>query len=155
MWEDRREQRRWQCSRRTADKGSVMSGLMFTLRSSSSWPCSRLLGLSRLWLPQLSTNNSSKMVSAAVTVSISKSKHLIYEVDTRIEIYVCERNPTGEGGLVGRCRLWNSKWNTSLCRMECCTPNSTQNTRNLRSTSISVNWHRNEHIFFCTFGIAL
>ncbi|XP_062289706.1 pterin-4-alpha-carbinolamine dehydratase 2-like [Scomber scombrus] len=38
-----------------------MSGLMFSLRPSSSWPCSRLLKLGSLFLPPLSRSSASKM----------------------------------------------------------------------------------------------
>ncbi|XP_042355395.1 pterin-4-alpha-carbinolamine dehydratase 2-like [Plectropomus leopardus] len=40
-----------------------MSGLMFSLRTSSLWPCSRVFRLSSLLLPPLCRNLSSKMSS--------------------------------------------------------------------------------------------
>ncbi|XP_075958380.1 pterin-4-alpha-carbinolamine dehydratase 2 [Anarhichas minor] len=42
---------------------SVMSGLMFSVRTSCSWPCNRVFRLSSLLLPALSKNQSSKMSS--------------------------------------------------------------------------------------------
>ncbi|KAM8741476.1 pterin-4-alpha-carbinolamine dehydratase 2-like [Acanthopagrus latus] len=69
-----------------------MSGLMFTLRSSSSWPCSRLLGLSRLWLPQLSTNNSSKMSSDSHWLSPADRDQLVMELRATGWVEVEDRN---------------------------------------------------------------
>ncbi|XP_030294952.1 pterin-4-alpha-carbinolamine dehydratase 2 isoform X1 [Sparus aurata] len=69
-----------------------MSGLMFTLRSSSSWPCSRLLGLSSLRLLQLSRNNSCKMSSDSHWLSPADRDQLVMELRATGWVEVEDRN---------------------------------------------------------------
>ncbi|XP_047463140.1 pterin-4-alpha-carbinolamine dehydratase 2-like [Mugil cephalus] len=57
-----------------------MSGLMFTLRASSSWPCSRLSRLSSPRVPPLSRNSSSKMSSDAHWLSPADRDQLVMEL---------------------------------------------------------------------------
>ncbi|XP_070839120.1 pterin-4-alpha-carbinolamine dehydratase 2-like isoform X2 [Chaetodon trifascialis] len=57
-----------------------MSGLMFSLRTSSSWPCNRLLRLSGPLLPPLSRNSSSKMSSDSHWLSPADREQLVMEL---------------------------------------------------------------------------
>ncbi|XP_076607506.1 pterin-4-alpha-carbinolamine dehydratase 2 [Chaetodon auriga] len=57
-----------------------MSGLMFSLRTSSSWPCNRLLRLSGPLLPPLSRNSSSKMSSESHWLSPADREQLVMEL---------------------------------------------------------------------------
>uniref|UniRef100_UPI0037E8A0D8 pterin-4-alpha-carbinolamine dehydratase 2-like n=1 Tax=Semicossyphus pulcher TaxID=241346 RepID=UPI0037E8A0D8 len=57
-----------------------MSGLIFSLRTGSSWPCSRLFGLSSLQFPQLSRNKSSKMSSDSHWLSSADRDQLVMEL---------------------------------------------------------------------------
>ncbi|XP_019120081.1 pterin-4-alpha-carbinolamine dehydratase 2 isoform X2 [Larimichthys crocea] len=54
-----------------------MSGLMFSLRPSSSWPCSRLLRLSSLLLTR---SNSSKMSSDSHWLSSADRDQVVMEL---------------------------------------------------------------------------
>ncbi|KAM3601778.1 uncharacterized protein V6R79_018840 [Siganus canaliculatus] len=64
-----------------------MSGLMFTLRTSSSWPCRRLLQL-----PPLATNNSSKMSSDSHWLSAADREQLVMELRATGWVEVEDRN---------------------------------------------------------------
>uniref|UniRef100_A0A3Q1FWK1 4a-hydroxytetrahydrobiopterin dehydratase n=1 Tax=Acanthochromis polyacanthus TaxID=80966 RepID=A0A3Q1FWK1_9TELE len=55
----------------------VMSGLIFSLRTSSSWPCSRVTRLSSL---RLSRNSSSKMSSGSHWLSPADREQLLMEL---------------------------------------------------------------------------
>ncbi|XP_034539726.1 pterin-4-alpha-carbinolamine dehydratase 2-like [Notolabrus celidotus] len=58
-----------------------MSGLMFSLRTGRSWPCSRLSGLrSLLLLPPLSGNNSSNMSSDAHWLAPADRDQMVMEL---------------------------------------------------------------------------
>ncbi|KAM7398359.1 hypothetical protein PAMA_006323 [Pampus argenteus] len=57
-----------------------MSGLMFSLRTSSSWPCSRLLRLHRLSLPPPARSNSSKMSSDSHWLSAADRDQQVMEL---------------------------------------------------------------------------
>nr|XP_020491165.1 pterin-4-alpha-carbinolamine dehydratase 2 [Labrus bergylta] len=65
---------------RTVDKGLVMSGLIFSLRTGSSWSRNRLFGLSSLLLAQLCRNNSSKMSSDAHWLSPADRDQMVMEL---------------------------------------------------------------------------
>ncbi|XP_073335291.1 pterin-4-alpha-carbinolamine dehydratase 2-like [Pagrus major] len=70
-----------------------MSGLMFTVRGCSSWPCSRLLRLSSLRLPPLSLrNNSSKMSSDSHWLSPADRDQLVMELRATGWVEVEDRN---------------------------------------------------------------
>ncbi|XP_070700037.1 pterin-4-alpha-carbinolamine dehydratase 2-like [Pempheris klunzingeri] len=57
-----------------------MSGLMFSLRPSSSWPCRRLLRLGSLLPPPLSRNESSKMSSDSHWLSSTDRDQMVMEL---------------------------------------------------------------------------
>ncbi|XP_018546818.1 pterin-4-alpha-carbinolamine dehydratase 2 [Lates calcarifer] len=57
-----------------------MFGLMFSLRTGSSWPCSHLSRLSSLLLPPPSRNNSSKMSSDSHWLSPADREELVLEL---------------------------------------------------------------------------
>ncbi|XP_022618032.1 pterin-4-alpha-carbinolamine dehydratase 2 isoform X2 [Seriola dumerili] len=57
-----------------------MFGLMFSMRTGSSWPRSHLCRLSSLLLPPLSRNNSSKMSSDSHWLSPAAREELVMEL---------------------------------------------------------------------------
>ncbi|XP_040007308.1 pterin-4-alpha-carbinolamine dehydratase 2-like [Xiphias gladius] len=57
-----------------------MFGLMFSLRTGSSWPCSHLCRLGGLLLPPLSRNNSSKMSSDSHWLTPADREELVMEL---------------------------------------------------------------------------
>ncbi|XP_026228968.1 pterin-4-alpha-carbinolamine dehydratase 2-like isoform X1 [Anabas testudineus] len=69
-----------------------MSGLMFSLKTSSSWPCSRLSPLIRLMLPPLSRNCSSKMSSDSHWLSAADRDQLVMELRATGWMEVEDRN---------------------------------------------------------------
>ncbi|TDH05125.1 hypothetical protein EPR50_G00140210 [Perca flavescens] len=60
-----------------------MSGLMFTLRTSSSWPRNRLFRVSSLLLPPLSNNHLSKMSSDSHWLSPADRDQQVMDLRTK------------------------------------------------------------------------